>query len=51
MPQNDGIVLYCPDCGWVDDTELPYPIQEIRLVQVTRLVLREEDNGNKEGDG
>jgi len=43
MQHPRGTVLYCPDCGWVDEQVMPYPIQEIRIkvYQSMRVELKE----------
>jgi len=43
MPVPEGgFVLYCPECSWISDSIFPYPIQEIKVVQTTRIIIEEE---------
>lgn len=40
MATKQGHVLYCAECGWVDEVVMPLPI--IEIVIVSRIELRED---------
>jgi len=38
-----GVVLFCGECGWVDEQVMPFPIQEIQITiyQTMKVELKE----------